>query len=328
MSGIIQAVNFMGGCRKSVLSKKPINLRSGYYTPGFLVVITAFLHKHKVTREGFNILDDQNSGYFSAMRLAEVLWGQDDFEFTRSNAGTNYAPLTQLASRDAVDDATQQINGCLRKMAEHAEHFDYLESVGFREMLRVVGELHDNVWSHGLDSGFSAAQRRVVQDQPEIEFALADTGVGFLGELRSSGIALTNGISDDKGAIEWCIKEGNSSKLAEHEDDWGQNIPEDFVGKNPYGQGVSTRRIPTGNHHQGLGLAKLMQLARSYDGLLYLLSGDTSMCLKNGDISYKKLSKPWQGVAISLTLQEAKMAAAQDEQPSDDIADIMNLLRG
>jgi len=328
LSGIIQAVNLMGGCQKLIQTGTPINLRSGYYTPGFLTVLTAHLRRYHVPKSGLTFVDEQNSGYFSAMGLAKVLWGEDDYQFNRSNAGTNYAPLTHLSSRDAVDDATQQINSCLRQMAASSDNFDYRESAAFRELMHVVGELHDNVWSHGLDCGFSAAQRRVVLNNTEIEFALADTGVGFLEELRSSGIAATNGIFTDQQAIEWCIQEGNSSKLVDHEDEWGQSVPDDFVGGNPFGRKVKTRRVPGGNHHQGLGLAKLMQLAKAYDGLLYLVSGNSCLCLKSGIISFPKLSKPWKGVAVSLTLQEAKMAAAEEPETTADINDLMNLLRG
>ena len=318
----------MAGCRKSMQSGTPITLRTGYYTPGFIVVLAARLREQKVAKEGLVFADENNHGYLSAMGLAKALWNEDDYQYNRTNAGSNYAPLTLLASKDAVDDATQQINGCLRRMAANAEQFDYRESTAFVELLRVVGELHDNVWSHGMDGGFSAAQRRVINEQPEIEFALADTGVGFLEELRLSGVARAVGISSHRQAIDWCIQEGNSSKLQDHDDDWGQSLPEDHVGSNPYGRAVGTRRVTSGNHHQGLGLAKLMELAKAYDGHLYLISGDTCLCFKDGEISYPKMSRYWNGVAVSLTLQESKMALAGEAENSSEIKELMNILRG
>jgi hypothetical protein len=212
-------------------------------------------------------------------------------------------------------------------MASNAAQ-DYSQTAAFQELLHVVGELHDNVWSHGLDSGFSAAQRRTQNGRSYLEFALADTGIGFLGELRSSGIARKHGIDDHAKAIEWCVKEGNSSKIIDDDDGWGQALPEDFVGSTPYGSSVRSRRLTNGNHHQGLGLAKLVDLATRYEGILYLASGDVALCFRDGTVSHRALPNFWKGVAMSLTLEEAKILASQAPALPAEIDDIMNLLRG
>lgn len=328
LSGIFQAINLLGAFGSAIEAGKPIKLRPGYYTPGFMAVLCAFLRRRNVPAEGLLYDCPKVSGYFRAMRISQVLWGVDDYQYGRPNAGTNYAPLTHLASREAVDDATQQINGCLREMAGSAR-LDYRDSVAFKELMHVVGELHDNVWSHGLDCGFSLAQRRKHGGQrSEIEFALADNGMGFLGELRSSGVAKRFGIQTDQEAIDWCVKEGNSSKLVDTDDGWGQSLSEDFVGANPYGAGVTSRAVAGGNHHQGLGLAKLLALAKAYDGILHLQSGDTCLSVKHGVLSFNRMNHSWQGVAISLTLDEAKMAAAKQPETTADVDEIMKLLRG
>jgi hypothetical protein len=328
MSGIVHAVNFMGRLGKRITAGDPIKLRSDYYTPGFIVVLTAHFSLYNIQKNALTFVNAKNAGYFSAMGLSKVLWGDDDYQFKRTNAGANYAPITQLSSRDAVDDATQQINGCLRKIAANSPFFDYQQSDGFKELMHVVGELHDNVWSHGLSRGFSAAQRDDAVKKGAIEFALADTGLGFLGELLSSGIAKKFNINTDQAAMEWCIQEGNSSKLASHQDEWGQSLPEDYVGASPYGQGVSARMVRNGNHHQGLGLAKLVALAKAYDGVLHVISGKAVLKLDKGKLTFSSVKHSWKGVAISLRIQESKMATVQRAQNSADIDEIMNLLRG
>lgn len=328
MSGILQAINFMGRIGKRVSAGKPLKLRSDYYSPGYMVVLTAHLRRYNIPKAALTFVDAKNAGYFSAMGLSKALWGEDDYRQVRSNAGANYAPITHLDSRNAVDDATQQINGCLRKMAANSPYFDYRESEAFQELMHVVGELHDNVWSHGMERGFSAAQRAKSVKKGVIEFALADTGLGFLGELLLSGIARKHDITTDREAIEWCIQEGNSSKLAQHQDEWGQALPDDHLGGSPFGSTVSTRILSNGNHHQGLGLAKLISLAKRYEAELYIVSGKAILHLDKGDLSFKEVRFAWKGVAISLTIQESKMAQAQAEQTSTDIDDIMNQLRG
>lgn len=328
MSGILQAVNFAGRFDRKLRAGETIRIRSGYYTPGYIAVLTAHLKRFSVPRHSLEFVDAKNAGYFSAMGLSRALWGQDDYDRLRVNDGCNYAPLTHLDSKDAVDTATAKINSCLRSMAAHSV-VNYRNSPGFKSLMDVVGELHDNVWSHGMDRGYSAAQRRGGTRKGTIEFALADTGLGFLGELKASGVARKYGIDTDRQAMNWCIQEGNSSKLDHMQDDgWGQSLPEDFVGRAPFGQGVATVRQNNGNHHQGLGLAKLISLANRYEAQLIIVSGRAVLNLVKGSIRFAESRTPWKGVAISLTLQESKMATMQDAEPCAEVDNIMNLLRG
>ncbi|MDO9316599.1 MAG: hypothetical protein Q7V56_00160 [Gammaproteobacteria bacterium] len=70
--------------------------------------------------------------------------------------------------------------------------------------MNVVGELHDNVWSHGKSTGFSMAQKFKVPYEEDyfIEFALADMGLGLRGEMIRAG----KEVSSHEAAIEWCLK--------------------------------------------------------------------------------------------------------------------------
>ncbi|MCF7531997.1 hypothetical protein [Pseudomonas petrae] len=299
-----------------------------YYSPGFIAAFAAYLTLKKVNQESVVFDNDNHEGYFSAVGLAKAVWGKDDYLYERKNAGVNYAPLTPLASQDDVDKATAQINSCLRAYASYGAA-DYGRSPAFKELTHVVGEMHDNVWSHGLNTGFSVAQRQAIKGDSDhaIEFSLADCGMGFLEELKRSRIASQKGINSDREAIEWCIQEGNSSKLAKLEDEWAQSVPEDFLGGKLFGS-AAVAVSGNGNHHQGLGLAKLVELAKSYHGVLNIASGDCLMMMRRGGSPrYRRLAEPWKGVAVSLSIKESSFMAAKADE-AEDVRDIMNLLRG
>ncbi|WP_144425208.1 hypothetical protein [Pseudomonas fluorescens] len=326
MSSLINAMDWLPQNFGGLQTHEKHELPNDYYTPGFIASMAAYLSYKGVGQDDFVVLSQGNQGYFSAMGLSKALWGNDDYQFSRKNVGLNYSLLTPLASQDAVDDATAQINGCLRRLGSEAAA-DYSQSPAFKELLHVVGELHDNVWSHGLSTGFSMAQRRSCGANSTdfyIEFALADCGLGFLEELR---LAKTPGIQSDRDAIEWCVQKGNSSKLAAKADEWAQAVPDDFLGSTPFGAAPITVRS-NGNHHQGLGLAKLVELAKTYDGDLYLASGNSVMHIHNGATRYRPLQVPWKGVAISLTIKESSFLAVKQPLEADDVDDIMRLLRG
>ncbi|MEN5128520.1 hypothetical protein [Pseudomonas alloputida] len=326
MAGLIDAINMLPR-RLALGGGERLDLPKRYYSAGFVAALAAFLRHKNLDKDSFGCHHEYNEGYLKAIGLSKAVWGTDDYKLRRINAGETYAPLTHLQSRDAVDEGTGQINGCLRTMAKSSS-VNYLQSPAFAELLAVVGELHDNVWSHGLDSGFSTAQRRTCpKDGPLIEFSLADCGMGFRNELQRARV---ENIATDRDAIDWCIQKGNSSKLAAKEDPWAQSVPEDFLGGRPFGNGVTTFQN-TGNHHQGLGLAKLLSLAKQYDGLLYLASGDHYLELQNGIPSYRELSHPWQGVAISLAIKESSFVVGGQpiqDVDSDDVFELMNALRG
>lgn len=299
-----------------------------YYSPGFIAAFAAYLTNKRVHRESVVFDNDAHRAYFSAVGLAKAVWGIDDYQFQRRNAGVNYAMLTPLASQDEVDTATAQINGCLRAYASSGA-VDYSRSPAFKELTHVVGELHDNVWSHGLSTGYSIAQRQSIGNSGDhaVEFSLADCGMGFYEELKRARIAAKNGIQCDRDAISWCIQEGNSSKLAAAQDDWAQSVPDDFIGSNPFGK-VTLATGANGNHHQGLGLAKLVELARAYRGVLNVASGNCLMTMRLGyNARFRVLQQPWKGVAVSLSLKESSLLNATANLV-EDVEDIMNQLRG
>jgi hypothetical protein len=326
LAGLIEALNWIPE-RYNSSKDGHLILPKRYISPGFVAALAAFIRSRGLTPEQFSCHHDYNGGYLKAIGLSLAVWGDDDYTRRRINAGATYAQLTHLRSRDAVDTATGQINGCLRSMASTSS-LNYTKSRAFADLLSVVGELHDNVWSHGLNSGFSTAQRRECPQKGWlIEFALADCGMGFLNELQRAKIS---DIDSHRDAISWCVQEGHSSKLAKKADPWAQSVPDDLIGALPFPSSVDTF-VNTGNHHQGLGLAKLVSLAKKYDGDLYLASGDHYLQLSSGITSLHALSHDWQGVAISLAIQESSFLAPDDDEQSTDSVDIfeiMQLIRG
>lgn len=323
MATLIEALHLLPRHFGTLAATDAHLLPKGFYSPGFIAAFAAYLCSKGVGPDCLSYACEQNKGYLAAVGLSKALWGVDDYQYVRKNAGVSYAPLTPLASQNAVDIATTQINGCLRALAAQGET-DYSKSPAFKDLTHVVGELHDNVWSHGLSTGFSTAQRQQLQNgEYVIEFSLADCGLGFLEELKQAGI---RNVDSHHQAVEWCIQEGNSSKLAARVDEWAQAVPEDYLGGDEF-DGIAVQRNHNGNHHQGLGLAKLVELAEKYKGILYLASGDCVMSMNDGAIRYRPLQEPWKGVAISLSIKESSFINAKADE-ADDVDDIMNLLRG
>ncbi|MDE9464427.1 hypothetical protein [Xenorhabdus bovienii] len=291
------------------------------YAPGYLVVMAAFINHQRIS-ENKCTLPQRN--YLQAIGWNYALWGNDSYSNRRINIGRNYTLMTPLINATTVDYATTSINNCLRGLAfpntlSHPQ--------GMLDLTHVVGELHDNVWSHGRSTGFSFAQKWGIPEENYqdhyIEFALADHGMGFLSELRRTRIP---NITNDQDAIKWCIQEGNSSKHADLVDDWAQMMPWGHSGGSVYGSNVPIREQD--NNHQGLGLHHLMSLVTKYNGSLLLASGDSCLSVNGNQREYKELSKNWQGVAVSCKFKVSELSKNIDATPDSDIEDIMHRLRG
>lgn len=291
------------------------------FAPGYLVVMAAHINRHKIEESKCSV---PHNDYLKAIAWHKALWGQDRYRKDRRNCGHNYSLMTPLKTPDAVDEATTVISSCIRSLAcgqsdERPE--------GISALTQVVGELHDNVWSHGFSSGFSFAQKWSVPcSAPQdhyLEFALADHGKGFLNELKSAGIP---NIYSHEDAIKWCIQEGNSSKHADLQDDWGQSLPEGHTGSNVFGRSVAVKEKE--NNHQGLGLFHLIKLIKSYNGELLLATGDVCLQMRDNRETYTRLPRSWQGVAISCRFRVSELSAKKDTDIDPVILNIMNQLKG
>lgn len=284
---------------------------SSFYTPGFWVSLAAYARNNGIKYEDIEFDDDEHKGYGAAIGLPAALGESDKYPFARRNEGLNYSGLVLLENAEATDRATNDVNGCIRNLCKGLGVDQFA-----KDLCEVVGDVHDNVWSHGKSTGFSMAQRwrKPGTDEHLFEFALADCGYGFLRELRRVGLD----VADDKEAIQWCITKGNSSKLVrEPRDDWDQRLPIDIVG-NPM---PSAGRVKESeNHHQGLGLAKLVSLVEGYKGNLWLATGNDIFAVNSdGRRSFLAPSFRWPGVSIACRFDTSLIRSSQKTEEIDEV---------
>ncbi len=264
----------------------PIKLPEGSYQPGFLTVLAAWAARNRVCPSQIEI-PSQNRGYLQAVGFGPALGGPDSYAYDRRNAGKNYSVITPLRDEAAVDMATSSVNGCIRELLKRNAPDPFTEL-----LCKVVGELHDNVWSHGMAPGFSHAQRYHRKNGYMLEISISDGGIGLAGEMRRVG----RSFGDDQDAIIWCMKKGNTTK-GRIVDDWAQSLPSDAIGS-PYGPRVSTRTAGADNHHQGLGLHHLSELVRNFRGELIFATGNCALQISPRGSVFSTLHLPWNGVAL------------------------------
>lgn len=308
---LVQALNEIGGNSEG----DSLHIPNGFVTPGGWVVLASYARKVKIPTDKVYFPDTALQGYSSAIGFSDCVYDEDDYQFTRKNAGKNYSPLTRLDCVDSTDTATHQIVSCIREMLAEPD------APGPQDLFNVIGELHDNVWAHGMSTGVSMAQKWDNKGRPAIEFALADTGLGFLRELRRCG----RSVDDDVQAIEWCVQKNNSTKHADEDDFWAQSLPDDVIGGAPYGEAVP--RTTSKVNHQGLGLWKLTELIRTYRGRLTLVSGGGRMTLEPDGQTVYNTGPHWEGVAISCRLYEDELYKESSE-PDEQVSAIMRRLGG
>lgn len=289
-----------------------------YCSPGYWVSTAARARKRGLTVADLAIPSDR-IGYAQAIGIETALRQADRYPFGRKNQGASYSPLVVIADRHDVDKANADVAGCVRNLFPEPALKPFVA-----DLCSVIGDLHDNVWSHGESTGISAAQRwhkpYAAPDVDCLEFALADCGFGFLRELHRAGIAQNLGIAGHRDAIAWCIQEGHSSKRDE-EDDWIQRLPDDAIG-NPIGRGAKIKTSE--NHHVGIGLFKLTSLVRRYGGRLWLASGDAMFCIDgHGAMDYVHTAVPWDGVSLACRFTTDHVARGIGAIESDALNDAL-----
>ncbi len=248
-------------------------------------------------RERISLAPAQKT-YAANCGLQAVLDGQYVPPSLTGRQGWTYTRLTRLTSADEVDACNTVINNLFyEQLGENGSEF-------IRVLSKVVGEMHDNVASHSRGVGFSSAQRYRTNRGDFIQFAIVDSGVGMLRNVKAAAQA----VSTDEQAIEWCLQRGNTTAASDG-DGWEQRIPEDSV-VSPYPQTVRT--VTGDNHHQGLGLWHLQEAVRAAGGSFWVASG-AGQCRyfagANGP-SYDSMSPSWQGVAIEVELPVPRVPAA------------------
>ena len=301
-----------------------VSVPDQFLTPGFWVTLAAYTRRHNIAPDRIRVYK-KHKDYLSAIGFARAFGQPDDYPYDRKNKGLTYSTLAHLDHPETTEDATSTINGCIRSFVGKE-----LPPAFVGLLCEVVGDLHDNVWAHGKFSGFSLAQKwkaspwNPLRQDYCLEFALADSGIGFLHEVQNAGLNITT----DREAIEWCIQEGHSTKKVRPVSDWAQRVPADII-NNPL-RGIE-QTWDTENHHMGLGLYKLVCLVREFRGFLWLASGSAGLVLAPGrQPAYISIKYPWQGVAIACRFRSGDIATVrQDIETGDkDVEEIMRILRG
>ncbi len=295
---------------------------AGYYAPGFWTLLAATGKAHGVAFDALSFGSVDNAGYAEALRLPLALGAADTYGFERVNEGRTYSSLVPLINAETTDAATESVNGCIRHIFAGSDLDRFVQ-----DLQEVVGDLHDNVWSHGKSTGFSMAQRwrKTGSEEHWFEFALADQGYGFLRELERVGM---RDISTHSDAISWCIQKGNSSKKVKPRDEFAQALPPDMMG-NPM-PGVGAIR-ESENHHMGLGLAKLVSLVERYSGELWLASGDGLLTIAtSGNREMSDAPSFCKGVAIAARFDTGIIRDRLSTSQADDetTVNLMKLLGG
>lgn len=319
--GLKEAVNTIDNLIDPVSGS--ISVPNEFLSPGFWAVLAAYVWRNHISPDQI-LVHKRHRDYLSAIGFTHALGQEDGYPFERKNKGINYSMLVHLDRPESTDSATSAINGCIRNFVGPD-----MPAVFVKMLCDVVGDLHANVWAHGKASGFSMAQKWKTSWNPlsnsySLEFALADSGIGFLREVQNAGLK----ISTDRDAIEWCIQEGHSTKMVRPVSDWAQRVPVDVI-NNPL-RGVEQTR-DTDNHHMGLGLFKLVRFVREFRGFLWLVSGSAGLVLAPGRApAYIHIVHPWQGVAIACRFQSSDIATVREdiESGDKDIQEIMRILGG
>lgn len=285
----------------------------GFNAPGYWTTLAAYCRDQKITFGDLKIPRDELRQYACAIGLETALNQTDSYPFNRINSGKNYSPLVLLNSADETNKANSAIISCIRYLFQDTQQSDFIN-----DLSSVIGDLHDNVWSHGKSTGFSMAQKW----KDNFEFSLADCGLGFLRELQRVNLK----IQDDESAINWCIQEGNSSKKTKKADEWSQRLPADMMGS-PM---PNAQIIENDNNHMGLGLAKLLNLVNTYQGRLWLASGEKTLVVEpNGNKMFKTNNLNWKGVTLAcrFNIEAVKNCHKNNtDEATDAILDLLNQL--
>lgn len=252
-------------------------------------------------------------GYAKTIGLQEALRGEHPHGSVSASHGESYSRLTKLARDEEIDVCNEIIGNLLVATLSGAGNSGFINAVA-----QVVGELHSNVPAHASAAGFSAAQVYRNAHGCRLEFAIADCGKGMLKNVQR----VEPGIVTHADAIEWCLKEGNTT--AEAPDPMAQWLPEDSV-VNPYPSAIAT--ATTANHHIGRGLWCLTELIRKVDGQLWIYTGNAAYSVVSGGRNMVQTTDLlWEGLALEIEIDITKAQSLNDTQLSPTLIEVARRL--
>lgn len=302
---------------KNLINKQQKCSQDTFCTPGYWVTLSSSLYDYKPQEISYDLLNltEKQVGYLDTIGFLEEFFGIKQTNIN-INSGKNYTKLIILKDSYSTEESNREIRNCLLHQLEISNKNMNDIHPHIHDFMNIIGELHDNVWAHGEKTGFSLCQKwtSYSDKNPYIEFALADSGKGFLNELKRVGI----NVNTHEEAIDWCIQKGNTSKKPKEDDGWAQCLPDDIVGGNPM-TGVNTKYQSNFRNHQGLGLAKLLELIQKFEGTLVIISGNAILTMVGKDKSYSiNNTAPWNGVAISVKININNLKNFKEEEELEE----------
>lgn len=284
-----KAVNLVRWCTDPALAGLSYGRKVTFVSPVVSTVLAAAATHLEKVRE-VELLGDCRT-YAEVTGLSEAIKGELPVGQPGSYHGRTYSRLTRLSNHNEVDGCNTVIGDLL--------HQQFTNKTFVNSVLKVVGELHDNVASHARGVGFSAAQVYSPRSGGQrLEFAIADRGCGMLYNVRRVNASVTT----DEQAIRWCLKKGNTT--AKTRDDWAQRLPEDCA-TSPFPGVIDT--FFEENHHVGEGLFCLTELVRLAEGSLWIWSGTCQLTDDRGSNGFKAAPGPmWSGLAIEIEVDVDK----------------------
>ena len=281
--------------------------RVRFVTPVLSVCLAGAFSDGRIASERIDFAEDA-MGYAENNCLRHLLKQSTDKPKPGPAVGRTYCQLSTLVYAEEVHTCNRTIGRLLSQQLEGCRNANLIKAT-----IGVVGELHDNVTSHSLGRGFSAAQ--VYRGhRKNISIAIADVGCGFGGSIRRAGLDL-----DDEKAIKWCLVRGNTRvKLPKHHkpgldhDIWPQRLPDDCL-ISPYPPDVPT--TSKDSHHMGEGLFRLTELIRSTGGSVWIWSGNSQiLCGRDAPVTIP-CDVEWKGTVIEI---EIPIDAFQQSPPAKD----------
>ena len=124
----------------------------GFFAPADIVLLSAVVEKYHYEKDFISSIESDAESYLRTIGVYEKLWGMTD-NWQRPNKGYRYATLAKLEDPYAVNAANDQLKSCINSNLPHD-----IPPASRTALNHVIGELHDNVWSHGKSTGFSMAQ--------------------------------------------------------------------------------------------------------------------------------------------------------------------------
>jgi len=285
---------------KAIRNSYPVKHSVRWVTPILTSVLAASSIRHQNINEKIAFHGNAD-GYAENNLLLPVISGKYEFPKRSGGQGVSYTKLTRLATHNEVDSCNSVINDLI------SEQFHDFSPQAAGSLMKIVGELHDNVASHANGTGFSCAQTfNDAGNCRRIQFAVADAGCGMFANVKR----VIPSIETDHDAIKWCLKKGNTTARP-RSDNWAQRLPEDCQ-INPYPDTVST--FVNEDHHIGEGLWQLKELVRQLNGGLWVWSGFGEYCYNSDKEESKDCRIDWQGVALEFEFTIPAGGQATPEQ--------------